>query len=415
MRAEEGLILGCARATMEAQVAEKIRSLAGNALDWDWIVDISVRNGVGPLLYKSLKTLAPSAAPPPTMETLQRHYYQNIAHNLALEDQLSTLLREFQAAEIPAIPYKGPALATTVYGSIGLRVFGDLDILVQKEDVPRAADLMTALGYRSDLPFSRGQLAAYVYHFNELPFTAVGRAPVELQWQIVPDHFVFPLEAFCLWDDQISEQACQPGYRTIRPEKQILMLCAHGAKDSWGRLAWVCDIAEILHKSHCLDRDSLMKLAAQTGGLRMLYLGLHLAHELLGAPLPEELLRRIGKDRTVAETGQVIRQKLFGRIDGNEGVLETCLFYVRMRERLQDKARFFFRTFSRPIPGHWDQLGLDHPGARLRNVMRHVQMGYSYGLGLAKQRWKRQVRTRTKVEGEGEACSLEDGPLKMHG
>ena len=248
---EEELILGCARATMEAQVAERIRSLAGNALDWDWVVDISVRNGVGPLLYKSLKTLAPSAAPLPIMETLQRHYYQNIAHNLAMEDQLSTLLRAFQAAEIPAIPYKGPALAATVYGNVGLRVFGDLDILIQKEDVPRAADLMISLGYRPDLSHSPlNSWPAYVHHFNELPFTGASKALVELQWEIVPDHFAFPIEPLCLWDDRTSSQACATGLSNhLHQRKLLLMLCVHGAKDSWGRLAWICDIAELLRKS----------------------------------------------------------------------------------------------------------------------------------------------------------------------
>jgi hypothetical protein len=320
------------------------------------------------------------------METLQRHYYRNIAHNLALEDQLSALVRDFQAADIPTIPYKGPALAAAVYGDVGLRVFGDLDILIQEKDVGRAADMMIARGYETDLRFSSEQLAAYVHHFNELPFTRVGKAPVELQWQIVPDHFVYPVEPFCLWDNQIIEEAQQSGFRTIPAEQQILMLCAHGAKDSWGRLAWVCDIAELLRKSDRLDWKGLVNLAAQTGGLRMLSLGLHLAHELLEAPLPQELLFRIGKDRAVAKAGRLIRERIFGRIDGNEGILETCLFYVRMRERLRDKARFLFRTFSRPIPGQWDQLGLDDPGARLRSVMQHVRMGYGYGLSMAKQR-----------------------------
>ncbi|MGD0237028.1 MAG: nucleotidyltransferase family protein [Syntrophorhabdales bacterium] len=386
IRAEEELILACARTTVESETAERIGSLAGSALDWGWMVDVSLRNGVGPLLYKNMRTLAPFAAPPSIMETLQRHYYQNIAHNLALEEQLSTLLRHFQAARITAIPYKGPTLAAMVYGNIGLRVFGDLDILIQKEDVRKAADLMIALGYRSDLQFSPEQLAAYVHHFNELPFTGGGRAPVELQWQIVPDHFVFPVEPFCLWDDRISGQVSQSDHGTIPAEKQILMLCAHGAKDSWGRLAWVCDIAELLHKSHRLDRDGLMNLAAQTGGLRMLYLGLHLAHELLEAPVPEELLRRIDRDHTAAKTAEIIRERIFGKGDGDQGVLGTCLFYVRLRERFRDKARFFLRTFSRPIPGQWDQLGFDGSCARLRNVIRHMRMGCSYGLGLAKQR-----------------------------
>jgi hypothetical protein len=388
MQAEEELILDCARTTTDSQTAEGIKSLASNGLDWGWVVDISLRNGVGPLLYKSLKSLVPSAAPSPIMDALQRNYYQNIAHNLALEEQLAALLRDFQDADIPAIPYKGPALAAAVYGNVGLRVFGDLDILIQEKDVGRAADVMLERGYKTDLRFSSGQLAAYVHHFNELPFRKVGKAPVELQWQIVPNHFVYPVEPFYLWGNQIAGQAFQPGCRTIPSEQHVLMLCAHGAKDFWGRLAWVCDINELLHRSDRLDWDRLVNLARRTGGLRMLYLGLYLVHELLGTPVPQELLCRTGKDRVVSKTGQLIRERLFGRIDWNEGVLEACLFYVRMRERLRDKARFLFRTFSRPIPGQWDQLGLDDPGARLKNLMQHVRTGYGYGLGMARERWK---------------------------
>ena len=386
MRAEEELILDSARVVIEPLLAERIKDLVGKGLDWDWVLDTSARNGVGPLLYRSLKTLAPDAVPPPIMEKLQKNYYQNVAHNLALDDQLGTLLRDFQAAGIPAIPYKGPALATSAYGNIALRVFGDLDILIEKKDVQRAADLMISLGYSPDLQFTPDQLQAYVHHFNELPFTRPNKAMVELQWQIVPDHFAFPVEPLCLWNDRMSEQTCQPGYRSIPPEKLLLMLCVHGAKDSWGRLAWICDVAELLRRSGDLDWAGLLSLAQKTGGLRMLHLGLHLAHDLLEAPLPEGILRRISKDRTVAKTAQIIRERVFGRIDGNEGVLETCIFYIKMRERYRDKVRFLIRTFSRPVRGQWDQLGLEGPCARVSNVIRHVLMSVGYGLGLARQR-----------------------------
>jgi hypothetical protein len=386
MRAEEALILHSARVVIEPLLAEKIKDLVSKVLDWDHVLGISTRNGVGPLLYRSLKTLAPDAAPPHIMERLQRNYYQNVVHNLALDDQLGTLLRGFQAAGIPAIPYKGPTLASSAYGNIALRVFGDLDILIQEKDVQRAADLMISLGYAPDSEFTSDQMAAYVHHFNELPFTTPNKAMVELQWQIVPDHFVFPVEPLCLWEDQPREETDKSGNRIIPPEKLLLMLCVHGAKDSWGRLSWICDIAELLRRPGNLDWGRLLSLAQKTGGLRMLYLGLHLAHELLDAPLPEELLRRIGKDHTVAKTAQIIRERIFGRSDGNEGVLETCIFYIRMRERLRDKARFCLRTFSRPVPGEWDQLGLEGPCARVSNVMRHVLMGVGYGLGRARQR-----------------------------
>jgi hypothetical protein len=384
--AEEELILASARVLIEPLIAERIKDLVGKVLDWDWVLDISTRNGVGPLLYRSLKTLAPFAVPPHIMERLQRNYYQNVAHNLALDDQLGTLLRSFQAAGIPAIPYKGPALASSAYGNIALRVFGDLDILIKKEDVQRAADLMISLGYSPDLQFTPDQLEAYVHDFNELPFTRPNKAMVELQWEIVPDHFGFPVEPLGLWEDQPEVETDESGKRTIPPEKLLLMLCVHGAKDSWGRLAWICDVAELLRKFSDLDWGALAKLARETGGLRMLYLGLHLAHELLEAPLPEGILQGISKDRTVAKTAQIIRERLFGRSDGNEGVLETCIFYIKMRERYRDKVRFLFRTFIRPVPGQWDQLGLEGPCARVSNVIRHVLMSVGYGLGLARQR-----------------------------
>ena len=381
---EEKLILGCARTGIEPLIAERIKDLVGMVLDWDHVQEISTTNGVGPLLYRSLKTLGPDAAPPHIMERLQRHYYQNVAHNLALDDQLGTLLRGFQAAEIPAIPYKGPALAASVYGNIGLRVFGDLDILIQKKGVRRAADLMISLGYSPDFQFTPDQLEAYVHDFNELPFTKPNKAPVELQWEIVPGHLIFPVAPLDLWKDQ--EETDESGNRIIPPEKLLIVLCVHGAKDSWGRLAWVCDVAELLRKSGNLDWGGLLSLAQKTGGLRMLYLGLYLAHALLDAPLPVEVLGRISKDRTVAETSQIIRERIFRRSDGNEGVLETCIFYIKMRERCRDKVRFLFRTFSRPVPGQWDQLGLEGPCARVMNVLRHVLMSVGYGLGLARQR-----------------------------
>ena len=383
---EEELILGSARVVTEPVITERIKDLVGKVLDWDHVLEISRRNGVGPLLYRSLKTHAPDAVPLPIMDKLQRHYYQNVARNLALDDQLGILLRGFQAAGIPAIPYKGPALAASAYGNVALRVFGDLDILIKKEDVRRAADLMISLGYLPDLQFTPHQLEPYVHDFNELPFNSPNKAMVELQWQIVPDHFVFPMAPLDLWEDQPGKKTDESGNRTIPPEKLLLMLCVHGAKDSWTRLAWICDVAELIRRPGDLDWGGLLSLAQKTGGLRMLYLGLYLAHTLLDAPLPEGIFRGISKDRTVAKTARIIRERIFSRTDGNEGVLETCIFYIKMKERYRDKVRFLFRTFTRPVPGQWDQLGLDGPCARVTNVIRHVLMGFSYGLDLARQR-----------------------------
>jgi hypothetical protein len=118
----------------------------------------------------------------------------------------------------------------------------------------------------------------------------------------------------------------------------------------------------------------------------MVYLGLYLAHALLDAPLPEGVLRRISKNRTVRSAAQAICDSIFSGSKEAPGVLENCLFYVSIRERLRDKVRLCIRTLSRPVPGQWDQLGLDSVWARCANVMRHLLLGVTYGCALARQR-----------------------------
>jgi hypothetical protein len=386
IRTEEELILACARTSLEPPEAERLRRLADQGLDWAHVVEVCHRHGVSPLLYRSLKVLHQINPPVSLMKQLQEHFYRNLAHNLKLEAELATLLDHFRKYRISAIPYKGPALATSVYGNIALRVFGDLDILIQKENVQNAAELIISLGYQPEFKFDPRQMAVYTHTFYELTFTATGKASVELHWEIYSDHFAFPITPLSIWHDENAEDPYESGYRSIPPEKLLLMLCVHGAQHYWGRLGWICDIAELLRKFGNLDWNGLVKLATKTGGRRILFLGLSLAHELLNVPVPDQILHRMHKDTVIRGAVQTIRHRLFEITEPPPGTLETCLFYFSVRERLQDKARLIFRTFSRPIPGQWDQLGLDSSCARLRNVMQHVRVGYSYGLGLARQR-----------------------------
>ena len=52
---------------------------------------------------------------------------------------------------IPAIPFKGPTLASAAYGGLALRESGDLDILVRAEDAVRAKDMLVSSEFRLDL------------------------------------------------------------------------------------------------------------------------------------------------------------------------------------------------------------------------------------------------------------------------
>ncbi|MER3458636.1 MAG: hypothetical protein C4309_08450, partial [Chloroflexota bacterium] len=57
------------------------------------------------------------------------------------------MIGALEAASIPAIVLKGPALALTIYPDPALRVIGDLDLLVRREQVEQAMAALHSLGY----------------------------------------------------------------------------------------------------------------------------------------------------------------------------------------------------------------------------------------------------------------------------
>lgn len=143
------LIFACARANPEAG---EIRRLAGQVQDWNEVVRTATRLGVAPLLSWSLSRACPDGVPAPILAVLRDRFRESTKQNLVLTSELLRLLALFRQAGISAVPYKGPALAAQLYDPPGLRPSGDLDVLVDRADVPRAIDLVTANGYRPVFP-----------------------------------------------------------------------------------------------------------------------------------------------------------------------------------------------------------------------------------------------------------------------
>lgn len=79
---------------------------------------------------------------------------------------------------------------------------------------------------------------------------------------------------------------------SFHPEDLLLILCVHGAKHYWARLNWICDIAELIRGHQGIHWERVMEQAVRLRSERILFLGLLLAGNLLGAALPENILQR---------------------------------------------------------------------------------------------------------------------------
>jgi hypothetical protein len=381
IRPEDDLLLCCSRTELDSERAEKIRVLLQKEINWSYLIETALRHGLMPLLYRNLKSICPDAVPEAVLDQLRQYFLANAARNFFLTEELLNLLHLFEGHGIPAIPYKGPALAASIYGDLTLRQVSDLDILIRKEDMLEARDLLVPLGYRPQFQLTHAQAAAYQRsQYEFLLIRNKGRLTVELKWEIVDRFFSFPMDYECLWGRLKPISLDGKEVLTFSPEDLLLILCVHGAKHLWTNLIWVCDVAELVHLYRGLDWEWVMKQASTVGGQRMLFLGLFLARSLLDAPLPEEIRKQVEAEPMVKRLAKQVEQRLCQESDGLTGLWETSLFHLKARERLKDRICYCSRLAMSTTPGDWTFQSLPDSLLPLYYLIRPIRLAAKYGL-----------------------------------
>lgn len=367
---------------IESETSERIRSLLRKDLDWSYLKQKALRHGLMPLLYRNLKSNCPDAVPEAILEQFRQYSFSYAARNVLLTEELLRILHLFEIHGIPAIPYKGPTLAGSIYGDLTLRQISDLDILIRKEDLLRARDLLVPLGYRPQYELTHARAATYQKSQYELLLIRdKDRVIVELKWEFVDRFFSFPIDYERLWGRLKPISLDGREVLTFSPEDLLLILCVHGAKHLWANLIWVCDVAELLRVCGGLDWDWVMRRATAPGGQRMLLLGLYLAESLLGAPLPERVGKQVEDDAMVKRLAGQVKQRLFETSNGSSpGLWETSLFHLKARERLSDRICYCSRLATSTTPGDWTLRPLPDSLHPLYYLIRPIRLAAKYGL-----------------------------------
>jgi Uncharacterised nucleotidyltransferase len=338
---ETELLLACAASHLDAARIERIKTLArGGEIDWAQVLQTALQHRVMPVLYRSLYSACADAVPTALLKQLKEYFDANAGHNALLTMELFALLDLLEAHGIPAIPYKGPVLAAAVYGDLTLRQFDDLDILVRPQDAQQATAVLLSRGYRR----WENRPATMFHRFRKVEelIRADGQVLLELHQVITSGTFFFPLHPDRLWARVAEVSLPSTNVRSLPPEELLAILCVHGAKHHWSRLGWICDVAELLRAYPSLDWEGLLGQSRRLGGTRMLLLGLQLVQLLLGADLPVTVWQRIQADRVVPWLTVQVCTQLFAATRRPLAAIDRPRFYLRVRERVRDKARCVF-------------------------------------------------------------------------
>ncbi len=352
--AEAELLLCCARTHLDAKTLERLRFLLRQELDWPYLILTALTHHVLPLLYSSLRTSNAEAVPKASLDQLRDHYRANVQHSFFMTAELLKVLKLFETHKINAIAFKGPVLAASVYRDLSLRQFNDLDILVHKGDILKAGRLLVSQGYQSSS--TNGDDLEHDFDHEEVAFLGPqyytfckpeSRIRVDLQWRITESYFSFSLDRERLWERLVPLSIAGRNVLTFAPMDMLLIPCVHGSKHRWEQLKWMCDVAELVRTyKEEIDWENAQQEASRQGVERMLGLGLFLAHEFLGAALPKEILKKILADGTTKSVAQQIRMKLFAQANDLPGDVKKVIFYLRTKDRWQDRLQFCFCYLS---------------------------------------------------------------------
>lgn len=282
---EVRLALACARRSLNPVQSALVRETAARELDGQALLSFCRRHGLAPLTHWHVEHFCPG---------LQREWFahlgaesqQTLQWNLHLTAELRRLLTLFGEREIPVLVYKGPTLGERFYGHLGLRVSEDLDLLIRRADLARAAACMKEQGYLPEYDLSGDALVQHERNACESNFVEPRNGTlVELHWQVLPPTLAIHFDEELLWSWPQGAELQGFQYLAPRPETLLLALSAHAAKHMWSRISWLADVAELI-RAQQIDWDLAWNAAARIRMRRILGVTLLLVEPLLERALP---------------------------------------------------------------------------------------------------------------------------------
>lgn len=270
---DNAILLACMRPDV---TRETWRLALEGVQDWGSVPTKLRRHRLTLLFLRGLRDFE-EAVPPPILAALREEANAMLYGNLILGAEGRLVGEALASAGVRALHYKGASLARAAWGSIALRPFSDVDVVVSPTDISRALGVLSEIGYSgvqpSRLPTETlrrwRQSMAY-----EMPLQCHARGTiVDLHWNITAPFEGFPFDFDELWR---SREQSEDG-ATLGREELIVALCFHGLKHCWWPLESLGSLLQLLLKDGPLNWARIEDREGQ-----VTYLGLAMARQLCG-------------------------------------------------------------------------------------------------------------------------------------
>lgn len=274
------------RRMLEALVAGSPRD-AGRWAQWLSELDLDRLDGHAKRLLPALfAKFGPALAEGPAKAKLAAEHRRRLDWNRQLLEDGRRVLEAFAAAGIETLLFKGIAMVLR-HHDIGSRPMGDVDVLVHREDVARAEEILERLGWRY---LWAGDRKAADVHSHD--YVNERRSGFDLHWHAL-------LESARPGIDAGAWARARPfdweGLAThvMAPEDLLLAVLVNGVRRRYPlALQWLQDVA-VLAVDPGLRWDVLWEEARLRGLREAVFDGLAMAAGLSHAIVPESRLHAL--------------------------------------------------------------------------------------------------------------------------
>jgi len=384
---ESQLIIACAQTTIPARQIKQIDNILRQQLDWNYIFKVIERNAVTPIFVWNLLRHFNQLLPEEVKKTLNREFQEHTRHNMFLTRKLIEIIGFFNSNDIPILPFKGPLLANQAYGNLALRRFGDLDILLPPKYLETGIKLLMTNGYTPTSGLNwLSKTNWHTSHKKDVGFISADKnVLLELHWKLSGSHFAVPFEMSRLWQKLETVNLAGIKVNTLSFNDLLIYLCLHGAKHSWERFGWICDINELIRSEKDIDWNLVNAEAKRLGCENTLALGLYLVHEFFGLKVPVPNWQKIENDLTLREIVTDIRARLFAPEMVSVVIGDRYLYQLKLKEKFWDRWKlhlhyilWYLKIIFTPNETDKNLFQLPRWLGPLYLIMRPLRLFYTY-------------------------------------
>ena len=228
-------------------------------INWNTFVSKAYAEGISGLLFYNIIHYAYfELIPKWVVDKLQEDYLYNTGRNIFIEGKLKELFGVFQDSKLSVLVLRGAVFFKRIYPSLGVRPMADVDIVIRREDHPKAEEILIASGY--DYP------KGYPFLFYKDGFYVDLHLDTTGLWRVASWPGEINIRRKEVWDKTESINNSLSMVRVLWDYDSLLACCEHLQRHSFKRLIWFIDVSRLIkYQGDCFDWDVLVERSGQFG------------------------------------------------------------------------------------------------------------------------------------------------------